>query len=150
MPADEAPVPPQPTDKTPREKAKRTAVRRGLTGLGNDTKWKEFVGGMVQLVGRRGFGEKPRFRFKTLEGLVTHWDEDYPHHLPPTMIDVEWFDVEYLREMRDRRLPPTVTVIDYAPDIIRLLERVGLEFEVGKKHIRTFGYAPKDMELFDV
>lgn len=146
------PPPPKKVDRdkeTSEERAKRTALRRGLTGLANDTKYFEFARGITALVKSQVFGTRPRFRFKTLDGQVTRWDEDYPHHLPPTLIDVVWLDLESTRETQDRRLPPRTTVIDHGADIIQLLKRVGLDFETGKKHIRIFGYTPKDMELFD-
>jgi hypothetical protein len=65
------------------------------------------------------------------------------------MISVEWFDVAFEQETRDKRLPPNIQVTNHAPRIAELLSRIGLEFEVGTKMIRIFGYAPKSTELFD-
>jgi Family of unknown function (DUF6678) len=64
-------------------------------------------------------------------------------------LQLEWFDIAFLQETRDRRRPPTIEIINHAPRIAELLQRVGLEFEIGKTTIRIFGYAPKTTELFD-
>ena len=142
---------PKSTDKaseTPRAKIKRTIERRGLSGLANDTKWHEFKMGMLTLLEGRGFGEWPAYRFKSVDGQTFNWDVHWKYHLPP-MIEVEWLDIAYRQEVRDQRLPPNITILDYGQDIVDLLQRIGLEFEVGKKHVRIFGYAPRRRELFD-
>jgi len=135
-------------DETARAKAKRTVGRRGLSGLANDTKWKEFYAGLRDLLSRMNFDEWPSWRFKPVDGEVSHWDRELQYHAPPAIL-VEWMDIAYLREVRDRRLPPNARTVDYRSPIVALLQRTGLEFECGQKHIRIFGYAPKSMELFD-
>lgn len=136
--------PPKSSDnETTLEKIKRAIRRRGLRSLANDTKWKEFIDDLPATM--QGVGARPSFRCKDASGrLYLKWDSDWPHHLP-WPINIEWLDIPRLHY--DRRLPPTVT--DFGPAIIELLERVGLEFDAGKKHIRVFGYAPKSMEHFD-
>jgi hypothetical protein len=132
-----------------REKVKRAIARRGLGGLANDTKWDEFITGMRALFPGGRDGWRPSYRFKCVDGEPSGWDVEWSYHLPFPMISVEWFDIAFLRETRDQRLPPTVTVTNHAPRIAELLRRVGLEFETGRTMIRIFGYTPKSMELFD-
>jgi Family of unknown function (DUF6678) len=136
------PPPIRSDNETTLEKVKRAIRRRGLRSLANDTKWKEFIDGLPATTGR--VGVRPSLRCKDVHGQVyLSWDRD-PYHLP-WPIDIEWLDIARLHY--DRRLPSTVT--DFGPAIVELLERVGLEFEIGKKQIRVFGYAPKSMEHFD-
>jgi hypothetical protein len=144
------------TKKLPDAKSARTAERRGtvkraiasrgLGGLANDTNWDEFITGMRALFpGPRGW--RPSYRCKCVDGPPSDWDVEWFYHLPFPMISVEWFDIAFLQETRDRRLPPKVTITNHAPRIAELLQRVGLEFETGRTMI--FGYAPKSMDLFD-
>src|SRR4051812_11411960 len=99
--------------------------------------WKVAASVNGRLIGSRVSMGKP------LTGMFTG-----KYHLPP-MIEVEWLDIAYRQEVRDQRLPPNTTILDYGQDIIDLLQRIGLEFEVGKKHVRIFGYAPRRRNLFD-
>jgi hypothetical protein len=128
-----------------RRKVQRVVAERGLCGLANDTKWDEFISGMR---GREGW--RPRYRFKCVDGPPSSWDVEWLYHLPFPFISVEWFDVGFLQETRERRLPVRTHVTDHSPWIEELLRRVGLEYQKGKTMVRIFGYSPKSLDLFDV
>ena len=132
-----------------REKVKRTIERRGLGGLANDTKWDEFISGMRTIFDMDAHGWRPSYRFKCVDGVPSGWDVEWSYHLPFPMISVEWFDIAFQQEIRDKRLPPNIEIIDHAPRIAELLRGIGLEFETGATMIRIFGYAPKSLELFE-
>jgi hypothetical protein len=127
-----------------REKIKRVISARGLCGLANDTKWDEFLSGM-----RAQAEWRPGYRWKCVDGAPSGWDVEWFHHLPFPMISVEWFDLYYLEEKKERRLPPRLHVTDHSPWIEKLLHRVGLEYQKGKTTVRIFGYSPKSQESFD-
>jgi hypothetical protein len=78
--------------------------------------------------------------------LSTLWDGCVPF----PFISVEWFDVGFLQETRERRLPARTHITDHSPWIEELLQRVGLEYQKGSTMIRIFGYSPKSLDLFDV
>jgi len=127
-----------------RQKVQRVVAKRGLCGLANDTKWDEFISCM------RSHEEwRPRYRFKCVDGRPSSWDAEWFYHLPFPFISVEWFDVGFLQETRERRLPPRTHVTNHSSWIEELLRRVGLEFQKGSMMIRIFGYSPKSLELFD-
>jgi hypothetical protein len=127
-----------------RERIRRVVERRGLCGLANDTKWDEFIHAM-----RTRPGWTPSYRVKRVDGPPSDWDVEWIYHLPFPMASVEWMDVAHLQEVVEHRLPPRVTVIDHSQWLAPLLNRVGLDHQVGKKMIRIFGYSPRAMELFD-
>lgn len=129
---------------------KRVIARRGLGGLANNTKWQEFIVGVRDMFGLGGGSRnwRPSYRFKFVDRDPSDWDVEWWWHVPEP-IGVEWFDVSFLEETRDKRLPPNIEIIDHSKSLAELLTRVGLEFEVGTTMIRIFGYAPKDMQLFD-
>jgi hypothetical protein len=127
-----------------RRKVQRVIVERGLCGLANDTKWDEFISEM-----RSRKDWRPSYRFKCVDGRPSSWDVEWFYHLPFPFISVEWFDVVFLQESREHRLPPRTHVTDHSPWIEELLRRVGLEYQKGSTMIRIFGYSPKDLGLFD-
>ena len=128
-----------------REKLRRVIAERGLCGLANDTKWDEFISAVRA---REGWW-RPSYRFKSVAGPPSSWDVEWFYHLPFPFICVEWFDVAYLQETREHRLPPRVHVTDHSPWFEELLQRVGLEYQKGATTIRIFGYSPKSLELFE-
>jgi hypothetical protein len=132
-----------------RERIKRAVERQQLGGLANDTKWDEFIVGMRATFPGGPQGWRPSHRFKCIDGEPSDWDAEWSYHPPFPMIGVEWLDIAFLQEARDKRLPPTVTIINHAAAIEELLVRVGLEFETGSTMLRIFGYAPKSMDHFD-
>jgi hypothetical protein len=145
----------QPIDESARTAAriaqiKRVIAQRGLTGLANDTKWNEFIVGIRTLFGMGGNARewRPSYRFKMVDREPSEWDIEWWYHLP-NFLPIEWFDVAHLQGIPDKSRPHTTQTVDHAPRIAELLERVGLEFEVGTTMIRVFGYAPKSQELFD-
>lgn len=127
-----------------RRKIQRIVAERGLCGLANDTKWDEFISGM-----RSHEDWRPSYRFKCVDGRPSSWDVEWFYHLPFPLISVEWFDVCFLQETHEHRLPRRTHVIDHSAWIDGLLRRVGLEHQKGSTMIRIFGYSPKRLELFD-
>ena len=125
-------------------KIQRVVVERGLCGLVNDTKWDEFISEM-----RSRNDWKPRFRFKCVEGGPSEWDTEWFYHLPFPFVSVEWFDITYLQDTREHRLPPRIHTTDHSAWIEELLRRIGLEYHKGKVMSRIFGYSPKSMKSFD-
>jgi hypothetical protein len=65
------------------------------------------------------------------------------------MISVEWLDIRHLQETTIHRLPTRIETTDHSEWIIPLLDQVGLDYRVGEKMIRIFGYAPRCLTLFD-
>ena len=127
-----------------RRKVKRVIAERGLCGLANDTKWDEFISEM-----RSRKGWKPSYRFKCVDEKPSSWDVEWSYHLPFPFISVEWFDISFLQESRERRLPSRIHVTDHSSWIEELLRRIGLDCQKGNNMIRVFGYSPKSMELFE-
>ena len=131
-----------------REKIREWIARRGLCGLANDTKWDEFLAEMRPLAeGRRPW--RHCYRFKTVFGFRSEWDCEWFYHLPFPFLGVEWFDVAFLQETHEHRLPPRVHMTDHSPFLEDLLKRVGLDYRKGETMVRIFGYSPRDMEFFD-
>lgn len=128
-----------------RQRLRRVAKRLHLCGLANNTKWDEFINAM-----RDRQDWKPRYRCKCVDGPPSPWDREWFYHLPFPMMSVEWLDVEFLEQARERRLPRRVHTTDHSAWIEELLQRVRLEYEKGTGMIRIFGYSPKNRELFDV
>ncbi len=127
-----------------REDLRRVVVQRGLCGLANDTKWDEFIAAM------RAHAEwRPSYRYKCIDGPPSGWDVEWFYHLPSPLLSVEWLDIAHLQEIRERRLPPRIRVIDHSEWLVPLLQRVGLDYHVGAAMIRVFGYSPRSLELFD-
>ena len=77
------------------------------------------------------------------------WDVEWFYHLPFPLISVEWLDLRYLQETREKRLPPRIHVTDHSIWIEKLLKQIGLEYQKSKTMIRIFGYSPKSLDLFD-
>jgi hypothetical protein len=127
-----------------REKLIQIIAQRGLCGLANDTKWNELIDAM-----RARSEWLPRYRFKCIDGRPCGWDVEWYYHLPFPMLSVEWFDVLFLQDLRNHRLPPLTEVIDHSGWIEELIRRIGLDYRKGSKMIRIFGYSPRGMELFD-
>lgn len=128
-----------------REKLKRIVVQRQLCGLANDTKWDEFIDAM-----RIRSDWHPSYRCKCIDGPPSDWDVEWFYHLPFPLLSVEWLDIAHLQEVRDLRLPVRITVIDHSGWIVDLLRQIGLDYRVGERMIRVFGYNPRSDELFDV
>ena len=127
-----------------REKLRRIIERSGLCGLANDTKWDEFIKAM-----RSRSDWKPSYRYKCIDGPPSRWDAEWFHHLPLPMMSVAWLDIGHLQETREHRLPPKTHVIDHSRWIMAHLQAAGLHYRLGSSMIRVFGYAPRDLELFD-
>src|SRR5688572_29326683 len=92
-----------------RERLKRVIAGRGLCGLANDTKWDEFISGV-----RARATWRPSYRYKSVACPPSSWDVEWFYHLPFPFIRVEWFDVGYLQETREHRLPPRIHVTDHS------------------------------------
>ena len=133
-----------------REKLKRAAIGRGLVGLANDTKWDELLAEMrPRAAGRQEW--RFSYRYKCVTGyLHAEWDVEWFYHLPFPLMSVEWMDIWYLQYLREHRLPPRDYTIDHSPWLEDVLRRIGLEYQKGQVMIRVFGYAPRDLEWFDV
>jgi hypothetical protein len=128
-----------------RKKLRRIVVQRGLCGLANDTKWDEFIAAM-----RAPRDWIPKYRCKCIDAPPSlYWDTAWFYHLPFPLLSVEWLDIEFLQTTYEHRLPPRIHVTDHSPWLEEVLNRVGLDYRKGKFMIRIFGYAPRDMELFD-
>jgi hypothetical protein len=127
-----------------RESIRLAVATQNLCGLANDTKWDEFISAM-----RARSDWRPRYRWKCVDGVPSRWDVEWIHHLPLPMISVEWFDLLYLQETREKRLPPRLHITDHSIWIEPLLKSIGLEYQKGQTMIRIFGYSPKSLELFD-
>jgi hypothetical protein len=127
-----------------REKLRRIVVERNLRGLANDTKWDEFIEAL-----RARAEWRPSYRYKCIDGPPSGWDVEWFYHLPFPLLSVEWLDVGYLQEVREERLPPRVNTIDHSAWLVSLLERIGLDYRVGERMIRVFGYCPRSLDLFD-
>jgi hypothetical protein len=127
-----------------REKLRRLVVERNLCGLANDTKWDEFIEAL-----RARAEWRPSYRYKCIDGPPSGWDVEWFYHLPFPLLSVEWLDVGYLQEVREERLPPRVNTIDHSTWLVSLLERIGLDYRVGERMIRVFGYCPRSLDLFD-
>lgn len=127
-----------------REKLRRIVIERNLCGLANDTKWDEFVEAI-----RLRTEWRPSYRYKCIDGPPSGWDVEWFYHLPFPLISVEWLDVGYLQEVREKRLPPRISMIDHSKWLVPLLQRIGLDFRVGAEMVRVFGYFPRNLELFD-
>ena len=127
-----------------REVLRRIASERGLCGLANDTKWDEFLSAI-----RTRKDWRPSYRYKCVDGPVSLWDVEWFYHLPFPFLSVEWLDVGRLQETVEHRLPRRIHMIDHSGWLSELLDRVGLEYQMGETMIRVFGYAPKDLGRFD-
>lgn len=126
-----------------REKIRRVVARTGRCGLANDTKWDEFLAAM------RARTWRPSYRFRCIDGGSSRWDVEWFYHLPFPMVAVDWLDISRLQQVTKHRLPPRVRTIDHSEWIVDLLRSAGLDFRVGASMIRVFGYAPRNLELFD-
>lgn len=127
-----------------REKLRRIIAERGLCGLANDTKWDELIDAM-----RIRTDWRPSYRYKCIDGPCSDWDVEWYYHLPFPMLSVEWLDVCHLQEVRLRRLPERVNLVDHSAWIEKLLKTIGLDYRTGTNVIRIFGYSPRNLDLFD-
>lgn len=138
-----------PTSKTARSPGERDKVRRIIEqssrcGLANDTKWDELIRSM-----RSRTEWRPSYRYKCVDGTPSGWDVEWFYHLPFPMISVEWLDIAHLQELREHRLPSRVHVVDHSGWIVDVLRGAGLDYRLGASMIRVFGYAPRNLEMFD-
>jgi len=132
-----------------RSEVRRTVRDRGLAGLANDTKWDELLAAMRF----SSEGQKPwrySWRSEWISGHISDWDCEWFYHLPFPMAGVEWLDIAFLQEVVEHRLPPRVHVIDHSPWLMETLARIGLDYRRGQQMVRIYGYAPRDLERFDV
>lgn len=127
-----------------REQVRRLIARSGLCGLANDTKWDELITAM------RASDWRPGYRWKCIDGLPSSWDVEWSYHLPFPMISVEWFDISYQQKVVDHRLPPVTHLIDHSGWIVALLRRIGLDYQIEETMIRIFGYAPRNLDDFNL
>ena len=127
-----------------RDKLRRLIERSGLCGLANNTKWDELIAAM-----RSRTEWRPSYRYKCIDGHPSGWDVEWFYHLPFPM-SVEWLDIAHQQDVREPRLPPRTHVIDHSAWIVELLRAAGLDYRSGTSMIRIFGYAPRNLELFDL
>lgn len=112
--------------------------------MANDTKWNELIAAI-----RDRTEDRPRFRYKCIDGPPSPWDAEWFYHLPYPMLSVEWMDLSFQQSEIEHRLPPRITVTDHFQWLILLLQRIGLDYQAGTIMIRIYGYAPRSLELFD-
>ncbi len=133
-----------------RQHIRRIVEERGLTGLANDTKWRELREAMLEFEGPPHWRAEPRFRFKTIdEPWVGSWDSSWLTHHPYDFLAVEWLDVELLVRQHVGALVPPQVVRDDSAWVEPLLERIGFDRARGRGFVRLFGYAPRNMDLFE-
>jgi hypothetical protein len=107
------------SDEKYKKEAKRIIAERQLVGAANNTKWNELISDI------REFSEKPCYRTKVVNGYISGWDSEWYYHLPFPLLSVEWID------------------IDSSEKVLKLIQRIGFEFEVTESFIRVWGYFPK-------
>jgi hypothetical protein len=129
-----------------RTSVKNVVITRHLCGLANDTKWEEFF----SAIRRETWSPKslPDFRFKRVDAAASTWTADW-WHTPMVSASIEWWDVRFVEEVRDNRLPQNIEVVDHSPRIESILRSVGFDYIKGTQMFRIFGYSPKDLTLFD-
>ena len=127
-----------------RDRLWRIIERSGLCGLANDTKWDELITAM-----RSRTEWRPSYRYKCIDGPPSNWDVEWFYHLPFPMMSVEWLDIAYLQEVREHRLPPKTHAVEHSGWVLEILRAAGLDYRLGTSMIRVFGYAPRNLDLFD-
>lgn len=126
------------------EALKRAIAERKLTGLANNTKWNELLNAM-----REQERWRPSYRFKTVLGKPGAWDVEWSYHPPFPLICVAWMDIATIETRRSMHAPFHAETIDHAAWISPLLTKIGFDTIAKPGLIRIFGYAPRDLELFE-
>lgn len=128
-----------------RSKLRKVASARGLGGLANDTKWDELI-----TWARAQTAYRPSYRFKCIDTPhVTNWDGEWYYHLPYPLSSVEWLEISFLEIKHQARLVPPVTK-DHSVLIEEALQAIGLEYLKGRSAFRIFGYAPYNLDDFEI
>ena len=126
------------------ERLRKIVAERGLCGLANNNKWDK----LITFMRNKKKSWVPSYRFKCIDGVISHWDTEWWYHLPFPFISVEWFDIGFLQEIRRGRLLKP-EIIDHSSWIENLLSQIRFEYEKGLDFFRIFGYSPKSYELFE-
>ena len=124
------------------KKLRAVLARRNLTGLANDTKWKELVEAFLAM------DYTPRYQCKRIDGEhvfkpCSEWEA-----IPWPATSIEWLDVFFVERRRQGELL-SMHSVDHSSEVEKVLLSVGLDFKKGKECFRVFGYAPRDEHGFD-
>jgi len=124
------------------KKIRSQIEKRNLVGASNSTKWDELISFI------RGFSTwRPFYRYKSVFGGISKWDNEWSHHLPFPFVGIEWFDIGLHEHVHVGRLLPT-NIIDHSESIITKLKEIGFDFEMAGDIVRIWGYLPKSYEDF--
>ncbi len=119
------------------ERLDRYIIREGLSSLMNDTKWREVMD-IVQEV----MGNNIRFRIKDVRGTeqeADHWTGSFPYHVPQPYKTIEWFEIATIVEQRIGN-PSVATVQDLTESLVHALRTKHIPFYPQEGTIRIPGY----------
>ncbi len=108
-----------------------------FTGLANTTKWNELI---VEIRSWKDW--RPSYRWRCINGYVSNWDVEWFYHLPYPFKYTLWFDIGCCQSLNRK-------IIDRSDDLVRLVQRIGLDYRHSNDLLRIFGYAPRDYEFLD-
>ncbi len=114
-------------------KLKKLAIKKGLVGLANDTKWNELLSYFRNIPENE---QAPAFRCKCIESeYISEWDSEWFYHLPFPFISVLWFDISFENQC--------------SINIEAVVKNIGFEYSINNSFLRIFAYSPKDYASFN-
>ena len=118
------------------ERFERYIMREGLASRMNDTKWREAIQ-VLQDVMDRGL----QFRLKDLRGSepsADYWDRSFPNHVPPYKA-IEWFEANPIVKLHDGQ-SYTGESVDYTEALTQAFREKGIPFEMSAGVLRIQAY----------
>ncbi len=123
------------------ERLDRYIVREGLASVMNDTKWREAIQVLQDVMGYR-----VQFRLKDVRGsepAPSYWDRDFPHHVGRYKA-IEWLEINTVVEIYKDRLEGgrynTGKTYDYSEEVAEALNAKSIPFYQTDGVIRLQGY----------
>lgn len=123
-----------------KRRLRRVIARRQLVGASNDTAWGVLLDAM-----RLREQWTPRYRCKCVDADASEWDAEWWHHMPFSMLSIEWLDIQLVQSLHRGQLIPKQR-IDHREWVLSVLDLAKLTYEVHGDLVRVFGYLPKSLD----
>ncbi len=125
------------------ERLERYIIREGLASVMNDTKWREAIQVLNDIM-----GFNVRFRVKVIRGAepsADYWDGSFPEHfMASSYKGVEWVEVKTLADLYEERPETgryrTGKVVDYGDKLAKAFRDKSIPFYQTDGVIRIQGY----------
>ena len=125
------------------ERLERYILREGLGSVMSDTKWREAIQVLKDIM-----GFNVRFRVKVVRGAepsADYWDGSFPEHfMSPSYKGVEWLEVKTFADLYEERPETgrhrTEKVVDYGDKLAEAFREKSIPFHQTTGIIRIQGY----------